>query len=120
MKANEYEVLLHRIYSKNSIEHSTEDVYAKMQMEYKKLNQEHSKNCIRRCEFEFKKSFFVVRNYVQQAIKDGLKHFRFNMVNEDVTKLNCMEAMLNRNFFDKRSLDQIIANANSVFSHYNS
>jgi hypothetical protein len=69
-------------------------------------------------DFAFRTSFVVVRNYVQQAIKDGLKSFQFVMESNDVKTLSQMIELLNRNFFDKQSLDQIIEKANKVFNQY--
>lgn len=90
-----------------------------MQNEYSNLDMKNLVEGKLDSEYAFRKSFLVVRNYVQQAIKDGMKSFRFTMRAGDITKLTYMVDMLNRNFFDKQSLDQIIITANSVFSQYN-
>ena len=119
MKANEYELLLRKIYFAGSVQKQDDsaELYLRMQQEYGKLNVNGEERNLHN-EFKFRKSFFMVRNYVQQAINDGLKNLHVNMETEDITKLNYMAAMLDRNFFDKPSLDQIIIKANSVFKHY--
>ncbi len=95
------------------------DIYQRMQNEYSNLDMKNLVEGKLDSEYAFRKSFLVVRNYVQQAIKDGMKSFQFTMRAGDITKLTYMVDMLNRNFFDKQSLDQIIITANSVFSQYN-
>jgi len=95
------------------------DIYQRMQNEYSNLDMKNMVEGKLDSEYAFRKSFLVVRNYVQQAIKDGMKSFQFTMRAGDITKLTYMVDMLNRNFFDKQSLDQIIITANSVFSQYN-
>jgi hypothetical protein len=90
-----------------------------MQNEYSNLDTPGLVNGRLDSDYAFRKSFLVVRNYVQQAIKDGLKSFQFSMKASDINKLTYMVDMLNRNFFDKQSLDQIIITANSVFNQYN-
>ena len=120
MKANEYELLLRKIYFPNSAQKqdNSTQLYLTMQQEYGKLSLNREERNLQD-EFQFRKSFLMVRNYVQLAINDGLKNLKVNMGIEDVAKLSYMAAMLNRNFFDKPSLDQIIIKANSVFKHYN-
>jgi len=120
MKHNGYEYLLSSIYYQGgSTNQGMNDlVYQKMQNEYGNLNHQPAHANINGG-YAFKKSFLVVRNYVQQAIKDGMKNLRLKMKVADVTKLTYIVAMLNREFFDKKSLDLIIASANSVFSQYN-
>ncbi|RLJ77203.1 hypothetical protein [Pedobacter alluvionis] len=121
MKNNEYEYLLNKIYYKGILKNQgiNSDMYQRMQNEYLNLDgREPVKGQLDR-EYAFRKSFLVVRNYVQQAIKDGMKSFQFTMQAKDINKLTYMVDMLNRNFFDKQSLDQIIITANSVFNQYN-
>ncbi|WP_316801056.1 hypothetical protein [Pedobacter frigidisoli] len=122
MRHNEYEFLLNNIYYKGIIGNQaiSADIYQRMQKEYSKLNFYAPNRGERETEFAFKKSFLIVRTYVQQAIKDGIRNFQSAMQATDVTKLNYMVAMLNRNFFDKRGLDQIISNVNTVFNQYSS
>ncbi|TCD12501.1 hypothetical protein EZ449_00170 [Pedobacter frigidisoli] len=121
MKYNEYEFLLNSIYYRGILKNQgiDADMYQRMQREYSNLNLQTSDNGKLDKEFAFRKSFLIVRNYVQQAIKDGLKSFQLIMQAADINKLTYMVAMLNRNFFDKRSLDQIITTANTVFTQYN-
>ncbi|WP_293790173.1 hypothetical protein [uncultured Pedobacter sp.] len=120
MKNNEYEYLLNKIYYKGILEHQgiNSDIYQRMQNEYSNLNGRQPVKGQLDGEYAFRKSFLVVRNYVQQAIKDGMKSFQFTMQANDINKLTYMVDMLNRNFFDKQSLDQIIATANSIFNQY--
>ena len=94
-------------------------MYQRMQNEYSNLDGQNRVKGQLDGEYAFRKSFLVVRNYVQQAIKDGMKNFQFTMRATDINKLTYMIDMLNRNFFDKQSLDQIIITANSVFNQYN-
>ncbi|MFF5383561.1 hypothetical protein [Pedobacter suwonensis] len=120
MKNNEYEYLLNNIYYKGILKNQgiNSDMYQRMQNEYSNLNgQQPARGKLER-EYAFRKSFLVVRNYVQQAIKDGMRSFQFKMETNDINKLTYMVDMLDRNFFDKQSLDQIIATANSVFNQY--
>ncbi len=121
MKHNEYEYLLNKIYYKGILKSQgiNADMYQRMQNEYSNLNTPGLVNGKLDSDYAFRKSFLVVRNYVQQAIKDGLKSFQFTMKVADINKLTYMVEMLNRNFFDKQSLDQIITTANSVFNQYN-
>ncbi|MGM9474835.1 hypothetical protein ACS5PU_00335 [Pedobacter sp. GSP4] len=121
MKQNEYEYLLNKIYYKGILKNQgvNADIYQRMQNEYSNLDMSNLVKGKLDTEYAFRKSFLVVRNYVQQAIKDGLKSFQFTMQARDITKLTYMVEMLNRNFFDKQSLDQIIITANSVFNQYN-
>lgn len=121
MKHNEYEYLLNKIYYNGILKKQgvNADIYQRMQNEYSNLDMKNLVEGKLDSEYAFRKSFLVVRNYVQQAIKDGMKSFRFTMRAGDITKLTYMVDMLNRNFFDKQSLDQIIITANSVFSQYN-
>ncbi len=120
MKNSEYEYLLNKIYYKGVLQSQgiNSDMYQRMQNEYSNLNVQQPVRGQLDGEYAFRKSFLVVRNYVQQAIKDGMKSFQFTMQANDINKLTYMVDMLNRNFFDKQSLDQIIATANSVFSQY--
>ncbi|QDW26650.1 hypothetical protein [Pedobacter sp. KBS0701] len=120
MKNNEYEYLLNKIYYKGILKNQgiNSDMYQRMQNEYRNLDGKPVKGQLDG-EHAFRKSFLVVRNYVQQAIKDGMKSFQFTMQANDINKLTYMVDMLNRNFFDKQSLDQIIITANSVFNQYN-
>ncbi|MCX2494035.1 hypothetical protein OQX63_11170 [Pedobacter sp. PF22-3] len=120
MKNNEYEYLLNKIYYKGVLQNQgiNSDMYQRMQNEYSNLNVQQPVKGQLDGEYAFRKSFLVVRNYVQQAIKDGMKNFQFTMQADDINKLTYMVDMLNRNFFDKQSLDQIIATANSVFNQY--
>ena len=122
MKHNDYEFLLNNIYYKGIIGNQaiSADIYQRMQKEYSKLNFYAPIRGERETEFAFKKSFLIVRTYVQQAIRDGIRNFQSAMQTTDVTKLNYMVAMLNRNFFDKRGLDQIISKVNTVFNQYSS
>ena len=121
MKNNEYEYLLNKIYYKGVLKNQgiNSDMYQRMQNEYSNLDGQKPVNGQLDGEYAFRKSFLVVRNYVQQAIKDGMKSFQFTMQANDINKLTYMVDMLNRNFFDKQSLDQIIITANSVFNQYN-
>ena len=121
MKHNEYEYLLNKIYYNGILKKQgvNADIYQRMQNEYSNLDMKNLVEGKLDSEYAFRKSFLVVRNYVQQAIKDGMKSFQFTMRAGDITKLTYMVDMLNRNFFDKQSLDQIIITANSVFSQYN-
>ncbi|RBQ10408.1 hypothetical protein [Pedobacter miscanthi] len=121
MKHNEYEYLLNKIYYKGILKSQgiNSDMYQRMQNEYSNLDTPGLVNGKLDSDYAFRKSFLVVRNYVQQAIKDGLKSFQFSMKTADINKLTYMVDMLNRNFFDKQSLDQIIITANSVFNQYN-
>lgn len=121
MKHNEYEYLLNKIYYKGILKNQgiNADMYQRMQTEYSNLDVKNLVNGQLDSEYAFRKSFLVVRNYVQQAIKDGMKSFQFTMQATDINKLTYMVDMLNRNFFDKQSLDQIIITANSVFNQYN-
>lgn len=121
MKHNEYEYLLNKIYYKGILKSQgiNSDMYQRMQNEYSNLDTPGLVNGRLDSDYAFRKSFLVVRNYVQQAIKDGLKSFQFSMKVSDINKLTYMVDMLNRNFFDKQSLDQIIITANSVFNQYN-
>lgn len=121
MKSNEYEYLLNNIYPQMIPKNQSinADIYLRMQEEYISLNAQSATNFDQNDDFAFRKSFLVVRNYVQQAIKDGMKNFQFSMIKEDFNKLSFMVDMLNPNFFDKKSLDQIILKANSVFNQYN-
>ncbi|SDC52664.1 hypothetical protein [Pedobacter soli] len=121
MKHNEYEYLLNKIYYNGILKKQgmNADIYQRMQNEYSNLDMKNMVEGKLDSEYAFRKSFLVVRNYVQQAIKDGMKSFQFTMRAGDITKLTYMVDMLNRNFFDKQSLDQIIITANSVFSQYN-
>lgn len=121
MKHNEYEYLLNKIYYKGILKSQgiNSDMYQRMQNEYSNLDTPGLVNGKLDSDYAFRKSFLVVRNYVQQAIKDGLKSFQFTMKVADINKLTYMVDMLNRNFFDKQSLDQIIITANSVFNQYN-
>ncbi|GAA4208967.1 hypothetical protein GCM10022289_33720 [Pedobacter jeongneungensis] len=121
MKHNEYEYLLNKIYYKGILKSQgiNADMYQRMQNEYSNLDVPSLVNGKLDSDYAFRKSFLVVRNYVQQAIKDGLKSFQFSMKATDINKLTYMVDMLNRNFFDKQSLDQIIITANSVFNQYN-
>ncbi|WP_443945865.1 hypothetical protein ACJVDH_01800 [Pedobacter sp. AW1-32] len=121
MKLNDYEYLLNKIYQ-NGVYQASDidaDFYKKMQMEYKNLNVGSLGVNQMEGEFAFRKSFLIVRNYVQKAIQDGLRNFKYTMNAADINKLSYMVALLNRNFFDKRGLDQIISTANTVFSQYN-
>lgn len=120
MKHNDYEYLLNSVYYRGLIENQgiNADVYQRMQNEYSILNIEAAQSEANG-EHAFRRSFLIVRNYVLQAIKDGIRNFHFKMQAADITKLTYMVAMLNRNFFDKKSLDVIIATANTVFSQYN-
>lgn len=120
MKNNEYEYLLNKIYYKGILENQgiNSDMYQRMQKEYSNLDGQQPVRGQLDREYAFRKSFLIVRNYVQQAIKDGMKNFQFTMQANDINKLTYMVDMLNRNFFDKQSLDQIIATANSVFNQY--
>ena len=120
MKNNEYEYLLNKVYYKGVLQNQgiNSDMYQRMQNEYSNLNVQQPVKGQLDGEYAFRKSFLVVRNYVQQAIKDGMKNFQFTMQADDINKLTYMVDMLNRNFFDKQSLDQIIATANSVFNQY--
>ncbi|MEH3114080.1 hypothetical protein [Pedobacter terrae] len=119
MKNSEYEYLLNKVYYKGILTNQgiNLDMYQRMQNEYSNLNGQ-LVNSQLVGEYSFRKSFLVVRSYVQQAIKDGMKSFQFTMQANDINKLTYMVDMLNRNFFDKQSLDQIIAIANSVFNQY--
>lgn len=121
MKHNEYEYLLNKIYYNGILKNQgvNADIYQRMQSEYSNLDMKNLVEGKLDGEYAFRKSFLVVRNYVQQAIKDGMKNFQFTMRATDITKLTYMVDMLNRNFFDKQSLDQIIITANSVFNQYN-
>jgi len=121
MKLNDYEYLLNKIYQNGVYQASNidADFYKKMQMEYKNLNLGSLGANQMDGEFAFRKSFLIVRNYVQKAIQDGLRNFKYTMDASDINKLSYMVALLNRNFFDKRGLDQIISTANTVFSQYN-
>ncbi|QNN41174.1 hypothetical protein [Pedobacter roseus] len=121
MKHNEYEYLLNKIYYKGILKSQgiNADMYQRMQNEYSNLDVPSLVNGKLDSDYAFRRSFLVVRNYVQQAIKDGLKSFQFSMKVADINKLTYMVDMLNRNFFDKQSLDQIIITANSVFNQYN-
>ncbi len=121
MKHNEYEYLLNKIYYKGILKSQgiNADMYQRMQNEYSNLDVSSLVNGKLDSDYAFRRSFLVVRNYVQQAIKDGLKSFQFSMKVADINKLTYMVDMLNRNFFDKQSLDQIIITANSVFNQYN-
>jgi hypothetical protein len=121
MKHNEYEYLLNKIYYNGILKKQgvNADIYQRMQNEYSNLDMKNLVEGKLDSEYAFRKSFLVVRNYVQQAIKDGMKNFQFTMRATDITKLSYMVDMLNRNFFDKQSLDQIIITANSVFNQYN-
>lgn len=121
MKASEYELLLNKVYNEGILQqqNARTQLYLRMHEDYSNLKNKKSADNLQKSEFEFRKSFFMVRNYVQQAINDGLKYFRIKMGKEDVTQLTFMAATLNRNFFDKPSLDQIIMKANSVFKQYN-
>jgi hypothetical protein len=121
MKHNEYEYLLNKIYYKGILKSQgiNADMYQRMQNEYSNLDVPSLINGKLDSDYAFRRSFLVVRNYVQQAIKDGLKSFQFSMKVADINKLTYMVDMLNRNFFDKQSLDQIIITANSVFNQYN-
>ena len=121
MKHNEYEYLLNKIYYNGILKNQgvNADIYQRMQSEYSNLDMQNLVEGKLDGEYAFRKSFLVVRNYVQQAIKDGMKNFQFTMRATDITKLTYMVDMLNRNFFDKQSLDQIIITANSVFNQYN-
>jgi len=121
MKHNEYEYLLNKIYYNGILKKQgvNADIYQRMQNEYSNLDMKNLVEGKLDSEYAFRKSFLVVRNYVQQAIKDGMKSFQFTMRAADITKLTYMVDMLNRNFFDKQSLDQIIITANSVFNQYN-
>jgi len=121
MKHNEYEYLLNKIYYKGILKNQgiNADMYQRMQNEYSNLDGQNLVKGQLDGEYAFRKSFLVVRNYVQQAIKDGMKSFQFTMRATDINKLTYMIDMLNRNFFDKQSLDQIIITANSVFNQYN-
>ncbi|SFA57446.1 hypothetical protein SAMN04488511_117107 [Pedobacter suwonensis] len=120
MKNNEYEYLLNKIYYKGILKNQgiNSDMYQRMQNEYSNLNGQQPVRGQLEREYAFRKSFLVVRNYVQQAIKDGMRSFQFKMETNDINKLTYMVDMLDRNFFDKQSLDQIIATANSVFNQY--
>jgi len=121
MKTNDYEYLLSKIYYNGMLHKAglNVDMYLKMQQEYNNLKVLETVNNAFDGDYAFRKSFLIVRNYVQQAIKDGLKSFQLNMQPTDVDKLSYMIAMLNRNFFDKKSLDQIISTASLVFNQYN-
>ncbi|QXU40668.1 hypothetical protein [Pedobacter sp. D749] len=121
MKNNEYEYLLNKVYYKGVLKNQgiNSDMYQRMQNEYSNLDGQKPAKGQLDGEYAFRKSFLVVRNYVQQAIKDGMKSFQFTMQANDINKLTYMVDMLNRNFFDKQSLDQIIITANSVFNQYN-
>lgn len=119
MKATAYEYLLNTVYYVELLQKQgiNADMYLKMQQEHNKLSL-YGLGERMEGDFEFRTSFVVVRNYVQQAIKDGLKSFQFVMESKDVKTLSQMIELLNRNFFDKQSLDQIIEKANKVFSQY--
>ncbi|SER08481.1 hypothetical protein [Pedobacter rhizosphaerae] len=119
MKATAYEYLLNTVYYVELLQKQgiNADMYLKMQQEHNKLSL-YGLGERMESDFEFRTSFVVVRNYVQQAIKDGLKSFQFVMESKDVKTLSQMIELLNRNFFDKQSLDQIIEKANKVFSQY--
>ncbi|KQM78849.1 hypothetical protein ASE74_12890 [Pedobacter sp. Leaf216] len=121
MKHNEYEYLLNKIYYKGILKNNgiNADMYQRMQNEYSNLDLPALVKGKLDGDYAFRKSFLVVRNFVQQAIKDGLKSFHFTMNSTDINKLTYMVDMLNRNFFDKQSLDRIITTANSVFNQYN-
>ncbi|QPH38539.1 hypothetical protein [Pedobacter endophyticus] len=120
MKNNGYEYLLNSIYYRGGITNQgmNDLLYQEMQNEYGNLNHQQAGANLNGG-YAFKKSFLVVRNYVQQAIKHGMKNLRLKMEVADITKLTYIVAMLNREFFDKKSLDSIIASANAVFSQYN-
>lgn len=119
MKHNDYEYLLNSIYYQGlKGQGMTAGVYQKMQNEYGNLSVWAAQVGVEG-EHAFKRSFFIVRSYVQQAIKDGMANLKLKMQLADITKLTCIVAMLNRNFYDKQSLDVIIATANSVFNQYN-
>jgi hypothetical protein len=119
MKAIAYEYLLSTVYYVELLQKQgiNADMYLKMQQEHHKLSL-YGLDKEMETDFAFRTSFVVVRNYVQQAIKDGLKSFQFVMESNDVKTLSQMIELLNRNFFDKQSLDQIIEKANKVFNQY--
>jgi len=121
MKAKEYEYLLSKIYYDGVLKMTglNIEMYLKMQQEYDNLKAFEAKNNTVECNYAFRKSFFIVRNYVQQAIKDGLRSYQVDMGAKDAEKLSQMVAVLNRDFFDKKGLDHIIATANLVFKQYN-
>ncbi len=121
MEANEYEFLINTIYYNGTLQTQSMNAenYLKMQDEYRNLEVKKTAENHLEHEYAFRKAFLIVRNYVQQAMKDGLKSFQFCMKKQDIEKLSCLIAMLHRNFFDKSSLDQIIVTANSVFNQYN-
>ncbi|WP_421938218.1 hypothetical protein [Pedobacter sp.] len=119
MKGIAYEYLLNTVYYAEVLQKQgiNADMYLKMQHQHNKLAAYGLKKEME-IDFAFREAFVVVRNYVQQAIKDGLRNFQFVMNTSDVKKLTQMIALLDRNFFDKQSLDQIIEKANEVFNQY--
>ncbi|MFD2289210.1 hypothetical protein GJU39_21375 [Pedobacter petrophilus] len=120
MIAREYEYLLSKVYCGGMFSQYIMNAggYLQMQQEYNNLNAFETATGQMEKEYVFRKSFLIIRNYVQQAIKDGLKNFQLEIQADGINKLSYMTGTSNQNFFDKKSLDQIIGMANPVFKQY--
>jgi hypothetical protein len=63
-----------------------------------------------------KTAFTEVRQYVRNALRDGLEKIKYNASRNEIDNIEVMQETLNQsNFYNKASLDVIINKAEEIF-----
>ena len=91
-------------------------IYREMEQAHTDLTTKSMFNTQEEREYEFRKRFTAVRNYVDKAITEGIKQIKGSASSEEITSLESMQGSLNFSFYDKDKLDEMINRASHLFN----
>jgi hypothetical protein len=118
MGALKYESLLCTVYncSKGGNKGADANIYRNMEMTERFLTDLNQKKTGEEKKLNHKTAFTEVRQYVRNALRDGLEKIKYNASRHEIDHIEVMQETLNQsNFYNKASLDVIINKAEEIF-----
>ena len=121
MGALEYEYLIRRVYNRRrTASHGANaDIYRKLERAEMHLDDPNWSKTKDQKEYDYRSAFVEVREYIRQAIKEGLEMVRHKADQAEIASLESMASTLHRiDFYDKGKLDEFIDCSNILFHKY--
>lgn len=120
MDAMEYETLLRRVHNsgRNYSIGADADIYRPMERALRSLGIKSLNRSQDELEYEYRKAFAKVREFVQDALLTGIRKIQYSAPKEDVEELRRMSESLGIDFYDKEKLDRIIHAANGILKSH--
>lgn len=115
-----YEYLLRGIYqsSRNNKTGADADIYRAMEHAHYDLTTKSMFKTQEEREYEFRKLFAEVREYIRKALNDGMDKIKPYTSPEEMNLLEKFRSKLTFDFCNKEELDHIIDEAGTIFSKH--